>query len=170
VASVRHGGQCEVTNTKWLLLEEIMELYHGTIREYARHILKEGLRPHPENAFHVNYIPIREDRVYLAKTLYNAQVFARIRAMYEAMQPGERHPFLGMFGFVPLHKREDAQEVKSNIDKTPVVITFDVKELGKWGRDNDSLSPDDESCMCTIPPQKIKEVLELHGDKWEKVQ
>ena len=142
-----------------------MELYHGTIREYARHILKEGLRPHPENAFHVNRIPVHGDRVYLARTFYNAKVFAKIRAAYVEMQPGESRLFPEMSDYVPLMKAEDGQPARSDIDTTPIVLSFDVS-ADKWGEDEDSLSEADETCICTIPPEKVKKIWEFRDGEW----
>jgi hypothetical protein len=133
-----------------------VKLYHGTIKAYADSIQKEGLSPHPENAFHVNSIPPSRG-IYLTSKRSWAEMFANWRSEYSKAEPGDLVDF-------QIHKREDAQP-PLNADTTPALVEFEIP----YGTLPLKPDPDMASfvqeealvCDCTVPPQYVKKVEEI---------
>ena len=138
-----------------------MILYHGTIKGYADQIQRDGLRAHPENAFHVNSIPVGHG-IYLTTSHDWAKEFARYRSAYSRMKPGETDWVNG------IGKRLDGQGPVADVDVTPVVVKFNVPAgaVEKLVPDADThmfSSPNpNRVCDCEIPAEYVAGVEEVY--------
>lgn len=153
--------------------ERTEAFYHGTVLPSAKAILQQGLIPHPSTAFHIGHIPVRSGYIYATKDESEAKQFARVRAAYESMSPGSTR-VVGFGQDKPgeefrFWKAKDAPPASAD-KPVAAVVEMELPEhlANKFGDDPDSLRGDDLTAKGIIPPQFIKSVEVLSGDKWKK--
>jgi len=132
-----------------------MKYYHGTIAEYAKGILAEGLNPIQEQAFHIGRIPVPKNRVYLTTDLGIATMYSEARSRYEMAKPGEDVEL----GFMDWRMKGLDTVYHNGIDTTPVVLQVDLPNDGRYKLESDpdsSLLGLEYRCECHIPPELIK--------------
>lgn len=116
-----------------------MKLYHGTIKQFADHIKREGLKPEPAEALAValdtdNYgiVDMRkretEHLPHVTKELSAAKEYARFRADYERASYGQWiAPVSDPNTEVHLPKAEKLTH-EQNLAALPVVLTLELPE------------------------------------------
>jgi hypothetical protein len=115
-----------------------MKVYHGTIKQYAERIKREGLKPEPARAFRLadlKGIELRDaERVQAHVTLSPviASVYAKFRADYEEAPKGQWIEF----GGVPWYQKTTDEQLQ---DATPVVVEFHLP-VG-WPLRQDEMDP-----------------------------
>jgi hypothetical protein len=103
-----------------------VKVYHGTIKQFAEHIQREGLKPEPAEAFELisdDGIPIRaieHVQAHVTASLPRAKDYARFRANYERAKHGE-----WLRGPVPTIQFEKIGG-DTIPDAAPTVIAFDL--------------------------------------------
>lgn len=106
-----------------------MKYYHGTVKAYLPEILKEGLKPNKDNAWRVKATAgshegqeLRDyekvEFVYLVEDKSIARIFAKAKAEYLRMKPGEESSTFYMV------KDLDAPVIKT----TPVVLEVTLSD------------------------------------------
>ena len=113
-----------------------MILYHGTADVYLPSILKEGLKPNPDNVWKAKWpsgdtIVSTEEQgvVYLTTKKADAQMMADARASYLKTDRGGKFLFTAkpdpfVVSFIGFKKDEDAPVVKT---AKPVILRIEVE-------------------------------------------
>lgn len=98
-------------------------LWHGTTEEYARAIVREGLRIMPENRFRMDAIDVPA-RVYLTSEIQLAKIYADRKAAYVRAMPNTYFEVRSQYlGWERYWKATNAPEGR---EATPAIVKLRV--------------------------------------------